>query len=154
MNDTVRILMLVMLTMIFTGCFANNKENQSKFEDVSLIKRKIESQIGFKIPDFEEISRENGDASFRGDYDNTLTLKFNDNIDLDSFYNEIENRINNESEDYRIEDNCVIINDYWKKEENGYRYLFMSECSGKADKHFELIVNSKDRTATVNYGNW
>lgn len=140
--------------MIFTGCFANNKENQSKVEDVSLIKRKIEDQIVFKIPDFEEISREDGDISFRGDYDNTLTLKFIDNVDLDDFYNEIENRINNQSEDYRIEDDCVIINDYWKKEEYGYKYSFMSECSGKADKHFELIVNSKDRTATVNYGNW
>lgn len=146
--------MLAILTMIFTGCFANKKENQEAVEDTNLIKRKIESQIGFRIPDFEEISRENDDASFHGDYNNTLILKFNDNADLDSFYNEIENRINNQSEDYRIEDNCVIINDYWKKEENGYRYSFMSECSGKADEHFELIVNSKDRTAIVSYGNW
>lgn len=154
MKDTVRILMLVMLTMIFTSCFVNKKENQEAVEDANLIKRKIESQIGFKIPDFEEISRENEDASFHGDYNNTMTLKFNDHVELDSFYNEIENKIKNQSQDYRVVDDCVIINDYWKKEENGYRYSFISECSGKADKHFELVVNSKDRTATVSYGNW
>lgn len=113
MKDIVRILMLVMLTMIFTSCFANNKENQSKVEDVSLIKRKIEDQIGFKIPDFEEIRTEDGNISFHGDYSNTMTIKFNDNVDLDNLYNEIENRINNQSEDYRTEDDCVIINDYW-----------------------------------------
>lgn len=154
MKDIVRILMLVILTMIFTGCFGNKKEEQPKVEDTSLIKRKIESQIGFKIPDFEEISRENGDPSFRGDYTNTVTLKFNDNVELDNFYNEIENRIIDKSEDYRIEGDCVIINDFWRKEENGYKYSFMSECSKKADKHFELIVNSNDRTAIVSYGNW
>lgn len=148
MNDMIRILMIVITATILTACYTKIEEKYNP------IKAKIENQIGFEFPDFIELDKEIGNIAFHGDYSNKHTLKFKKGESLDSLYIKIEERIKTQSEEYRIEDDCVIINDYWKKIDEGYLYTFMSECSGKDDKHLELSINSKDSIIMLTYGSY
>lgn len=150
-------LILLLTIIIFIGC-SENKNKQSTEEQVIIdLKLDIEKKTSVHFPDFEAINMEYGSMGFNGDYSNTMLLKFKENADLENFYKEIKNQIENPQElNYeKINDCCTVLIDEWRISTTGeYSYYSLIDCSDGNDKSFDLRIHSKDSTVELSYGRW
>ncbi len=157
MNNEMRNLILLIVFILFIGCSGNKKEQNTEGQGENILKSRIENQIGFEFPEFEEVSIEYGSMGFNGDYSNTMNLKFKKDADLEPFYQEIKKRVENPQENTtNIPKGCYeTAGNNWRVDVNGeYSYLSMLDCENGEDSSFSIQLNSKDSTITISYGRW